>query len=52
MMYIDETLYTGRPAEKRSDKEERCDALLDSQGIDYYRVDHEHADPIDAWEEV
>ena len=28
-MYIDQTLYTGRPADRRIDKEERCYDLLD-----------------------
>ena len=41
-------LHKGRPADKRIDKEERCYALLDSLGIEYYRVDHEHADTIEA----
>ena len=45
-MYIDQTLYTGRPADRRSEREERCYALLDRLGLDYYRVDHEHADTI------
>ena len=40
-------LHKGRPADKRIDKEERCYALLDSLGIEYYRVDHEHADTIE-----
>ena len=51
-MYIDEHLYRGRPAERRIDKEERCYDLLDRLGIEYYRVDHEHADTIEACEEV
>ena len=51
-MFIDEHLYRGRPAERRIDKEERCYELLDRLGIEYYRVDHEHADTIEACEEV
>ena len=51
-MDIDQTLYTGRPADRRIDKEERCYDLLDRLGVDYYRVDHEHADTIEACEEV
>ena len=51
-MYIDETLYRGRPAEPRLPKEERCYDLLDSLGIEYFRVDHEHADTIEACEQV
>ena len=41
-------LHKGRPADRRIDKEEHCYALLDSLGIEYYRVDHEHADTIEA----
>ena len=51
-MYIDPSLYTGRPAERRSDTEERCYDLLDRLGIDYVRVDHEHADTIEQCELV
>ena len=51
-MRIDQTLYTGRPAETRSPVEERCYELLDRLGIVYYRVDHEHADTIEMCEEV
>ena len=41
-------LLKGRPADRRIDMEEHCYALLDSLGIEYYRVDHEHADTIEA----
>lgn len=41
-------LYKGRPTDVRIEKEERCYDLLDSLGIEYFRVDHEHADTIDA----
>ena len=51
-MYIDPTVYTGRPAEKRIPKEERCYELLDRLGISYTRVDHEHADTIEACKEI
>lgn len=51
-MNIDQTLYQGRPDHKRIPKEERCYDLLDSLGICYWRVDHEHADTIEACEEV
>ena len=51
-MRIDPTLYTGRPSDTRSEKEERCYALLESLGLNYYRVDHEHADTIEMCEEV
>lgn len=46
MIQIDKKLYRGRPAEERIPKEERCYALLDRLGIEYFRVDHEHADTI------
>ena len=45
-MTIDEHLYRGRPEGERIPKEKRCYDLLDSLGIEYYRVDHEHADTI------
>ena len=45
-MWIDNTLYKGRPTGERIQKELRCYDLLDSLGIEYYRVDHEHADTI------
>ena len=51
-MRIDNTLYRGRPRETRIPKEERCYDLLDRLGIEYCRVDHEHADTIEACEEV
>ena len=51
-MYIDPIVYTGRPAEKRIPKEERCYELLDRLGISYTRVDHEHADTIEACKEI
>ena len=34
------------------EKEMRCYALLDSLGLEYRRVDHEHADTIEACEQV
>ena len=51
-MYIDGTLYTGRPEEKRTEREDRCYDLLDGLGIEYVRVDHEHADTIQDCELV
>ena len=51
-MYIDQTLYTGRPAYERIPKEERCYDLLDSLGVEYARVDHDHADTIEACHEI
>ena len=53
-MYIDETLYKGRPADVsgRLPKEARCYGALDALGIEYFRADHEHADTIEACEGV
>ncbi len=51
-MYIDQKLYTGRPSDTRIPKEERCYELLDRLGIAYTRVDHEHADTIEACKEI
>ena len=51
-MNITETLYTGRPSNPRSPREERCYDLLDSLQIEYFRVDHEHADTIQDCELV
>ena len=47
-------LHKGRPLtkERRLDKEVRCYDLLDSLGIEYERVDHEHATTIEACEAV
>ncbi len=51
-MEIDRTRYRGRPTAPREAREERCYDLLDSLGIEYFRVDHEHADTIEACREV
>ncbi len=51
-MRIDKTLYRGRADEGRTEKERRCYDLLDGLGIEYARVDHEHADTIEACREV
>ena len=53
-MYIDPTRYSGRPADcaSRLPKEQRCSDLLDRLGIAYFRVDHDHADTIEACEAV
>ena len=51
-MNISQTLFSGRPADTRTPREERCYDLLDSLGVDYYRVDHEHADTIQDCELV
>lgn len=48
------SLYFGRPddMDKRLSKEQRCYEKLDELGIEYARVDHEHADTIDACHEI
>ena len=51
-MRIDRTLYRGRSDEGRLEKERRCYDLLDGLGIEYFRIDHEHADTIEACKEV
>ena len=47
-------LFKGHPEdfERRLPKEQRCYELLDGLGIEYYRVDHEYADTIEACHEV
>ena len=50
-MFIDPIVYNGG-AEGRLEKEMRSYALLDSLGIEYRRVDHEHADTIESCEQV
>lgn len=45
-MFIDPTLYTGRPAEAREPREDRCYDLLDRLGVRYFRIDHEAAENI------
>ena len=51
---MNNVLYTGRPENysERLPKEQRCYALLDALGIEYGRVDHEHADTIEACHEI
>lgn len=51
-MYIDNTLHSGRPEDKRIEKEERCYSLLDSLNVEYSRVDHDYADHIDDCHEI
>ncbi len=51
-MEYDHHLYSGRPAEARTETEERCYDFLDGLGVSYARVDHEHADTIEACELV
>jgi len=45
-------VFSGRPEDERSPKEERCYKLLDSLGIEYMRADHDCADTIEACHEV
>ena len=51
-MEIKTALCAGRPEDKRVEKEERCYTLLDSLGLDYWRVDHDYADTIEACHEI
>ena len=51
-MEIDRTRYRGRPTEPREEREERCYDLLDRLGVEYVRVDHEHADTLEACHEI
>lgn len=51
-MEIKSPLCTGRPDDKRIDKEERCYALLDGLSLEYWRVDHDYADTIEACHEI
>ena len=51
-MEIVPTLFSGRPETPRTETEDRCYDFLDSLGIVYYRVDHEHADTIQDCELV
>ncbi len=48
------SLQLGRPDDfsGRLPKEQRCYELLDSLGVEYARVDHEHADTIEACHEI
>ena len=47
-------LETGSPADYsgRIDAEQRCYQLLDSLGVEYFRVDHPHADTMEECREV
>ncbi len=46
-MYIDQTVYTARPADRRTDVEEAIYNKLDELSIPYLRVDHDHADTME-----
>ena len=52
MMNLISQLHSGRPDNERIEKETRCYDFLDGLGIEYFRVDHEHADTIEACEQV
>ena len=47
MFYIDDTVYTGRPTEQRTEAEEAVFDKLTELSIPYIRVDHDHADTMD-----
>ena len=47
MFFIDDTVYTGRPADRRTDAEEAVYDKLDQLSISYIRVDHDHADTME-----
>ena len=47
-IYVDKTLYKGRPMNTREANEMRCYDVLDSLNIEYLRVDHDNADTIEA----
>ena len=46
-MNIDNTLYSGRPTDERSDVEMAIYDKLDALGIEYKRADHDHADTME-----
>lgn len=45
-------LFSGRPEEKRIEKEERCYDFLDGLNVKYFRADHDHADTIEECEKI
>lgn len=51
-IFVDKTLYTGRPTDNREANEMRCYDMLDSLNIQYERADHEHADTIEQCHEI
>ncbi len=46
-MYIDPTVYSGRPADRRTDVEQAIYDKLDELAVPYIRVDHDHADTME-----
>ena len=53
-MYIDPVVHTGAPDDTadREQRETACYELLDRLGVEYFRVDHDPADTIEACLEV
>ena len=51
-MQIDRVRYAGRPAERRSAEEEAIYDRLETLGIAFDRVDHEHADTMEDCREI
>ncbi len=47
VMYVNETVFQGRPKQRRSAVEEAIFDRLDELGISYLRADHDHADNMD-----
>ena len=47
MFFIDDTVYTGRPTDRRTEVEEAVFDKLDQLSIPYIRVDHDHADTME-----
>ncbi len=46
-MNIDQTIYNGRPADRRTDAQEAIYDKLEELSIPYIRVDHDHADTME-----
>ena len=46
-MYIDPVCHTGRPSDQRIPQEEAVYDKLEELGIDFARVDHDHADTME-----
>ena len=51
-IYVDNTVYEGRPTEEREANELRCYNVLDELGITYMRADHECAETIEACADI
>ena len=47
MFHIHDTVYNGRPADRRTEAEEAVFDKLDELSIPYVRVDHDHADTME-----